>query len=249
MNIETILFLAAGACLGGFVNGLAGFGTALFVLGFWLQVLTPLQAVAVTVAVALATGVQGMWIVRHDIMNNPKRLARFLLPSLVGIPLGIWALQWIEAELLKLVVAGLLLVYGTFFLLRRKLPNFDRPTPIVDGSIGLVAGVLGGLAGLSGALPAMWCALRGWPKGETRAVLQPFNFVVLAITFVVLVSQGAYTRTTIMAFSVALAVAYPASLFGIWVFRRLTDIQFRWLLIGLMFVSGAGLMLQIVFVS
>jgi uncharacterized membrane protein YfcA len=249
MNVETILFLSAGAALGGFANGLAGFGTALFVLGFWLQVLTPFQAVAVTVAIAMATGIKGMWIVRHDIFNNPRRLARFLIPALVGIPAGLWALQWIEPDLLKLVVAGLLLIYGTFFLLKRNLPSFNHPTPVIDSGIGLAAGVLGGLAGLSGVLPAMWCALRGWPKGETRAVLQPFNFVVLTITFVILASKGAYTGPTILAFGVALAVALPASLFGIWVFKHLTDIQFRKLLIGMMFLSGAGLMGQIIFLS
>lgn len=39
--------LFMGAFLGGFVNGLAGFGTALFALGWFLQIMEPPAAVAV----------------------------------------------------------------------------------------------------------------------------------------------------------------------------------------------------------
>ena len=44
MSIEFYLYLIAGALAGGFINGLAGFGTALFALSFWLQILEPGQA-------------------------------------------------------------------------------------------------------------------------------------------------------------------------------------------------------------
>ena len=42
-----IICLIAGGFAGGFVNGLAGFGTALFALGWFLQVLPPREASAV----------------------------------------------------------------------------------------------------------------------------------------------------------------------------------------------------------
>lgn len=43
--MEFYVYLVTGAIAGGFINGLAGFGTALFALGFWLQILPPEQAV------------------------------------------------------------------------------------------------------------------------------------------------------------------------------------------------------------
>ena len=36
MGGEVILLIIAGAFAGGFANGLAGFGTGLFALGWWL---------------------------------------------------------------------------------------------------------------------------------------------------------------------------------------------------------------------
>ena len=54
------LWLAAGSAAGGFVNGMAGFGTALFALGFWLQILPPTQAVSLVVIMSVVSGLQGV---------------------------------------------------------------------------------------------------------------------------------------------------------------------------------------------
>ncbi|KMW57142.1 Arginine/ornithine antiporter ArcD [Candidatus Rhodobacter oscarellae] len=236
-----MLLLVTGALAAGFVNGLAGFGTALFSLGFWLQIYPPREAVALSVATALVTGLQGLWIVRREIRATRRRLARFLLPALLGIPLGAAALGWIEPRPLKLVIGGFMVIYGVFFLLRRRLPRFERPTPWADAGVGFAGGVLGGLAGLSGALPAMWCALRPWPRHETRAVMQPFNVAVLAITTVAFAVQGAYAplATPLL---VVIGCALVAAQVGIATFQRLSDVAFRWLVIGLMLVSGLVLL-------
>ncbi|MEX0287409.1 MAG: TSUP family transporter, partial [Paracoccaceae bacterium] len=145
---------------------------------------------------------------------------------------------------LKLMIAGFLILYGLFFLLRRRLPKFERPTPVADMGVGFASGVLGGLAGLSGALPAMWCALRPWPRHETRAVLQPFNFVILLISCVILATRGAYTWDALPQIAAAIIAAGIAAQIGIAVFKRLDDTTFRWLLIGLMLASGLVLLLR-----
>jgi len=244
MDMPTLALLIAGAAAGGFVNGLAGFGTALFSLGFWLQIFPPIEAVAIGVAMSSVTGLQGLWVVRHQILDQPKRLARFLFPAIVAIPIGIYSLAYIDPKALKLIIAGFLILYGLFFLLRRSLPKFERRTPIWDSIIGFFAGALGGLAGLSGALPAMWCALRPWPRHETRAVLQPFNFVVLFLSVLILAYRGAYTGGLLVALSIALVTGVIAAQIGIAVFKRMNDVQFRWLLIVLMFLSGTVLMIR-----
>lgn len=244
MGPEFLAALLGGAFAGGVINGLAGFGTALFALGFWLQVLPAAQAVAMVVVMSVVSGLQGLWIVRGEIRRNPGRLARFLLPALLGIPLGVALLSVVSATLLKIVIAGFMLLYGGFFLLRRSLPRFERSTPVLDSLVGFAGGVLGGAASLSGALPTMWCAMRPWPKGETRAVLQPFNVVVLALTALLFLLNGLYTSETLVLMAIALPVTMIGAQLGLSVFRRLGDEQFRVLLIGLMFTSGAILGLR-----
>ncbi|WP_108485401.1 sulfite exporter TauE/SafE family protein [Oceaniglobus ichthyenteri] len=242
MTVEFIVILLLGAAAGGFMNGLAGFGTALFAMGFWLQIMPPTQAVSVVVVVSALTGLQGVWLVRGSITDHPRRLARFLLPALLGIPLGVAALSYLRADTLKLIIAGFLILYGGFFTLRAALPKMERPTPVIDVLIGFAGGILGGATSLSGVLPTMWCAMRPWPKSETRAVLQPFNVAVLAVITGALAVKGNYTAQTLTYLATVLPVTVIFAQLGIVVFKRLSDDQFRRLLIALMLLSGLILM-------
>ncbi len=242
--METYFLLAAGAMAGGFVNGLAGFGTSMFALGFWLQIMPPVQAVSVVVVMAVLSGLQGAWIVRRSVLDHPRRLARFLLPALLGIPLGVAALSVLDPHYLKIGIAGIMIIYGGFFSLRASLPKFDRPTPVIDGVVGFLGGLLGGAASLSGALPTMWCSMRTWPKWETRAVLQPFNITVLALTAIIFAFRGNYTPQVLTMIAIAFPTTMISAQIGIALFKRLTDNQFRRLLITLMFASGVVLMIK-----
>ena len=242
MTGSAIAFILLGACAGGFINGLAGTGTALFALGFLLVVLDPVSAVAVVTLMSVVTGLMGLWEVRAALRLNVARLMRFIIPGLIGVPLGLSLLTYIDAATLKLVIAALLILYGGFFSFRANLPRFEHRTPVLDAGVGLSGGLLGGMAGLSGALPVIWCSLRPWPKAETRAVLQPFNVVILSLTATLLWTRGAYDSVTVTAFLIALPASLLAARLGLLVFRRVSDTLFRRLLIGLSLLIGLGLM-------
>lgn len=247
MNITDVLFILTGAAAGGFINGLAGFGTALFALGFFLTILPPTQAVGLVLILSIVTGLQGLWVVRAAIRDKPRRLMRFLVPALAGIPLGVICLRFVDVAILKLVIASFLLIYGGFFLALRTLPKLDGPAPVVDRLVGFLGGFLGGLASLSGALPTMWCATRAWPKDETRAVLQPFNVCVLGLSAALLAFRGAYTPQTLGFAVIAIPTALVFAQLGITVFKRIPNAAFQRLLIGLCFVSGIILMAREIF--
>lgn len=231
-------WLLAGAAAGGFVNGLAGFGTALFALGFWLQILPPVQAVSIAIAMSLVSGIPGALLVRETVKANAVRLGRFVIPGLFGVPVGIALLTALNPSILKLSIGCLLIFYGGFFTIARTLPKFERPAPVGDGLIGFLGGVLGGAASLSGVLPTMWCALRPWTKVEQRAVLQPFNLIMLGFTAVGFAWAGYYTQDVFKVIVLALPMTLLSSQLGMAIFKFLDDFQFRRLLIGLMLVSG-----------
>jgi uncharacterized membrane protein YfcA len=239
-----VFYILLGAAAGGFINGLAGFGTALFALGFFLSVMPPVEAVAVTVVLSVISGLQGVWIVRHTMFDNTPRLLRFLIPGILGVPLGVYSLQLINVTALKLLIAFFLILYGGYFTLRANLPKIEDRTPLIDGTVGFAGGILGGAASLSGALPTMWCSMRGWPKYEIRAVLQPYNVVILAMTMGMLALNGAYHTQTLIHLAVALPTAMVAAQLGILVFARMSDAFFLRMLIVLTFVSGSVLLLR-----
>ena len=65
MSLFTMVMVSIGAFAGGFVNGLAGFGTGLFALGWWLAAILVNDAVLLVIIMSISSGVQGLLIVRH----------------------------------------------------------------------------------------------------------------------------------------------------------------------------------------
>ncbi len=247
MSGEMILFLVLGALSGGFINGLAGTATGMFALGFFLLAVEPVTAVALVTLMSMLAGIQGVWLVRKEMLRNLARLMRFAVPGLVGVPVGVWLLGVIDADVLRLAVAALLILYGGYFGFRATLPAFSRPTPVIDGVAGGIGGVLGGMAGISGAIPTLWTALRPWTKMETRAVVQSYNMAMLITTVCLLFAKGAYDRTTLNAALIVIPTGLVAAQVGIWVFGRLSDTGFRRLLILLTLLMGLGTLLTVWF--
>lgn len=244
MTVDLVTFLLLGALAGGFINGLSGTGTALFALGFYLVVLDPVTAVAIVSLMSVLAGFQGLWVVRAAIFDNPKRLLRFVIPGVIGVPLGVWLLAGLDATFLRYGVASFLIVYGAYFTFRASLPAFERPTPVLDSCVGGLGGVLGGASGMSGALPSMWMSLRPWTKFETRAVLQPFNMTMLLTTVGLLFFQGAYDADAVRAIFITVPTGLIAAQLGIMVFKRLSNTGFRRLLIGLNLAMGLGILIS-----
>lgn len=247
MTLEFYVYLLLGALAGGFINGLSGTGTALFALGFYLVVLDPIRAVAVVAFMSVLAGLQGLWIVRAEILAQPRRLLRFLLPGLLGVPIGLSLLDVIDAGSLRIAIAILLIIYGAYFGFRSALPAFSRRTPWIDASVGLTGGVLGGAASVSGAIPAMWLSIRPWTKSETRAVLQPYNVAILGTTVCLLFFKGAYDQTSLSALLITIPTGLIAAQIGIMVFGKLSDTGFRRLLIILTLLMGLGVMASEIF--
>ena len=64
LNLTTYAILLAGALAGGFVSGLAGFGTALMALGIWLYILPPAVAVPLVLICSVSSQIStlpSMW--------------------------------------------------------------------------------------------------------------------------------------------------------------------------------------------
>lgn len=242
MTVTLVLTVGAGALLGGFVTGLAGFGTGLVALGFWLHVIDPLLAAPLVVICSVVGQAQSLPRIRRAL--NPGRLWPFLLGGLAGVPLGVFFLDYVEPATFRAVVGLFLVVYAGSMLLARSLPVIAWGGRAADCAIGFGGGVLGGAAGLSGALPTIWCGLKGWSKDEQRAVFQPFNLSVLTWA---LISQAVQGVLTIDVGALAL-VCLPGTLLGAWLgirsYGRINDRQFRIIVLWLLFASGATLTLS-----
>ena len=236
MGADVIVLIIAGAYAGGFANGLAGFGTGLFALGWWLAAMPPLDAVITVVIMSLVGGVQGLYAVRSAIDFGEQ--LRFLAPALIGIMVGYLFLDAVNVTILKLLVAGLLILFGGFFTFRKTLPKLTKRYLAADVLVGFVGGLFGMVAGMSGAILTMGCSLYDWSKGRRRALVQPFNMIVLGAVLALMIWRGVIDTRIWLIVAMALPFSVLGTQTGIFVFRRLNDRQFQKLLIWLIFMSG-----------
>ncbi len=230
------VLLFVGALAGGFVSGLAGFGTALMALGIWLYILPPSAAVPLVLicsVVAQTATLPSMWKSFDLTLVWP-----FLIGGLLGVPLGTMLVAHADPNIFKLTVGILLLVFPTALYFSAPMA-FEFGGKIADGIVGFIGGILGGLAGLSGPPPILWASVRGWGKDERRGVFQTFNWTVLFVALCLQTASGLVAREVIW-----LAVlAFPGTVLGSWIgarlYHALSDRNFRDVVLGMLFLSGA----------
>src|ERR1700742_5041684 len=96
------ILLLVGALAGGFVSGLAGFGTALMALGIWLYVLPPSAAVPLVLicsVVAQTATLPSMWKSFDLTLVWP-----FLIGGLLGVPIVTMLVAHADPDVFKLTV-------------------------------------------------------------------------------------------------------------------------------------------------
>jgi hypothetical protein len=239
MNTIAFAVLFLGALAGGFVSGLAGFGTALMALGIWLYVLPPSIAVPLVLICSIVAQTSTLPSFWRSI--DFKLVWPFLIGGLAGVPLGTLLIAHADPGGFKLSVGVLLLVFPIVLYFNRDPIAVRFGGRVADAIIGFAGGILGGMAGLSGPLPILWASVRGWGKDERRGVFQTFNWTVLSASLCLQAGTGFITSEVLWLALLAL----PATLSGAWLGARtyhvLSDSNFRDVVLGLLFLSGVGL--------
>jgi uncharacterized membrane protein YfcA len=235
----TDLVVAGGAFAGGFVSGLAGFGTGVVVLGIWLYVLPPAMVATLAGICSVLSQAQTIPAIWHAI--DRRRIWPMLVAGLLGVPIGTWLLTRINPAAFHVGMGVLLLGFSIFMLAGRFQTRLVWGGRAADSAVGFLGGILGGLAGLSGPLPTMWAALRGWGKDERRGVFQAFNLTILAAAIVSHGASGLLTQELGRLVLVALPGTVAGSWIGVRTYRRISDQAFHKIVLGLLGLSGATL--------
>jgi uncharacterized membrane protein YfcA len=162
--VPGVLFLAT------LIRSSFGFGEALVAVPL-LALLLPVKtaapiAVMASITVALIVVVQD-WREVHA-----RAAARLVLPTMLGIPLGLVLVRAGAEPLVKGLLAAVIIVFSVYSLFggkHRELKD-DRFAWL----FGLGAGVLGGAYGMNGPPLVMYGSLRKWSPQHFRATLQGY---------------------------------------------------------------------------
>jgi uncharacterized membrane protein YfcA len=139
------------------VRSVFGFGEALVAVPL-LALLIPVK-VAVPVATLLSITVAGL-ILAQDWRKVHARSAWWLiLPTLLGIPIGLFALKEVPAPVVKVAMAVIIIGFSSYCLFGKRKPQL--PDDRMAWLFGFGAGILGGAYGMNGPPLVVYGTLRG----------------------------------------------------------------------------------------
>ena len=214
--IPGIVFLAT------LIRSAFGFGEALVAVPL-LALMIPVEvaapvAVLVSITVALIVVVQD-W--RHIHVRSAGAL---VLPTLLGIPLGLILLKAVAEPVVKAILAVVIIGFSANSLFRgsrRELKN-DRFAWL----FGFGAGVLGGAYGMNGPPLVIYGSLRKWSPQHFRATLQGYFLPASLVGMWGYRVAGLWTPAVTRFYLLSLPAILVATLAGRALNRRMTAHRF-----------------------
>jgi uncharacterized membrane protein YfcA len=228
-----IVFLAT------LVRSTFGFGEALVAVPL-LALVMPVR-VAVPLATLLSITVAAL-ILAQDWRKVHARSARWLiLPTLLGIPIGLLVLTEVAAPVVKAGMAVVIIAFSGYCLLGRRKPHL--PDDRLAWVFGLGAGVLGGAYGMNGPPLVVYGTLRGWSPEHFRATLQGYFLPASAVGMCGFWLAGLWVPEVTRYYLLSLGPAVVAIVLGRAANRRMRTEDFvRFVHLGLI---GIGLLLMV----
>ncbi len=231
--------------LGGFIQGLSGFGFGLLAMTVWAWSMAPSLAAPLVVWAACVCQLLGIIMLRRRLVWT--RALPFLLGGLFGAPAGALLLPYLDAHLFRFAVGCVMLLYCSAALLARHLPTFAWGGRAADAGIGMIGGFLGGLSGLSGPVPTIWCTLRRWDMDVQRGVFQSFNLSMEIVTLLSYALNGTLHATMVPAFALIVPVVVLPAFAGMALYRRFSTETFRRVVLALLMASAIAMLAPFVF--
>lgn len=254
-----LVAVLGGAIASGLIAGLTGFGTALVALGLWLYVLPPQVAVPLVCISGSVAHISGMALAVGHV--PVARAAALVGPGIVGLPLGVTLLTWVDGETLKPVAGALILGVSLSLLVLGLMrgrspasagassargsaqPAMSEPPAQHLLGLGFVGGVLGGLAGFSGAIPALYAQIFRWPKATQRDLFQLFNLTIMALALVGYALSGLFGPALALCAALVVPITLLAAAVGRRLFHVVDEDLFRRIILVMLIISGGRLLL------
>lgn len=106
----TWLLFILGAMVAGFVQGLTGFAFALIAMSFWVWVLPPQLAAPLLVFASIWSHVISLSQEQKQPVLSRQLVLPYLIAGLIGVSLGTYLLQIIQADTLRMILGFLLVL-------------------------------------------------------------------------------------------------------------------------------------------
>jgi uncharacterized membrane protein YfcA len=252
--LSDLLVMLVTVTVAGFVQSAAGFGSALIAMPV-LTHLFRIQTAAPLVAL------QGLIISSSVLIRNRRGLdikgaGKLILSSLLGIPLGGWALEQVDEGVVTGFLALVLIGYAIYSLIiapriaAGERATAGRANSKQDNSrrsmgawvAGFLSGILAGAYNTGGPPLIIYGAIRRWPREQFKSILQSVFLVNGALVVARHAAGGLITGTVLHYYLYSVPLLLVGIFLGTRVDRLMSPEQFRKLVLVLILLLGVSLL-------
>jgi uncharacterized protein len=239
-DVASYFLLCVGVFSGALVSSLAGFAFSAAAGAVLLHMLPPIEAVPLMMACSTAVQATSLWTLRHSMQWKGSLV--LILGGMLGIPPAVYLLQNLDTTIFRIGFGVLVASYAAYMLFRPTLTYLKQMEGRVrNGLIGFGGGLIGGLTAMPGALPTIWCDLHGLPKNQQRGLVQPFIAAMQMFALALMLSGHDLSPQLLVDFAISLPSLAAGTALGIVLFRRVSDVSFRRVILTVLLFSGLSL--------
>ncbi|HQL43210.1 MAG TPA: sulfite exporter TauE/SafE family protein [Spirochaetota bacterium] len=223
------------------VQAVTSFGSALVSMSF-LPLLLPLNIVTPLVALN-GTFITALNFLRLHQHFDPKKIKPLVIGALPGIPVGIYLLVNISEEIIKTVLAIVILAYSLYSLLHSiSKIKINAKAGLL---LGFFAGCLAGAFNTDGPPVVIYITSQKWSKDEMNISLSSY-FLISGITLVTMHTTGGLITKDIVYFFIA---TIPATLLGViagsFIYKKINHETFQKIVLILLIIVAVMLIVQV----
>jgi uncharacterized membrane protein YfcA len=189
-----------------------GFGEGLIAVPL-LALIIPI-GIAAPVVVLLSITIAAVVVAQDWRKIHVRSTGWLLLPTFVGIPLGIMLLASSHQRIVKAVLAIVLILFSGYFLIGKRTPELRNDSHPWMLGCGFFAGVLGGAYGMNGPPLVIYGAMRRWSPQHFRATLQGYFLPASIVAMAGYWLAGLWVPAVTHYYLISLTVALPAIFLG-----------------------------------
>lgn len=234
-----VMFLATFVqCTFGFGNALVAMPLLAFLVP--LSFATPLVAmVSMTVTVVI---VLTDW--RHIEFGAAARL---IVGAIFGIPLGLWLLTRVDEQIVKGVLAVVILAFAGFSLANPRQWHLGNDRWGL--AFGWIAGILGGAYNTHGPPLVIFGFLREWSARQFRATLQGYFLLAGSMVLAAHWYNGLWTQSVVRHYVIGLPLTLLAAVLGFFLNRRIPPHRFQRMIHLALLCIACSLLINVVWGS
>jgi uncharacterized membrane protein YfcA len=162
------------------------------------------------------------------------------VPAAIGIPLGIFLLSRVDADVVTRALGAILVFYAVYNLLGWVLPSLKHP--FWAYAAGFSSGILSGAFNTGGPPVIVFAAARRWPADQFRGNLQTYFLIISVLLLAGHAISGNFTPVVWRTAVFALPALIIGQLVGVRLCRYVNADLFRKLVLVFLLLLGMQLL-------